>query len=277
MSPSTITLDLTPDFDPATRPSKQSHFQSHPRQNGSTTAPPGGRTLLLAPPSVAAHEERLRSVFATFDRSTTDLQMLDRLSAGLVTLPPATYDLVLILTGADGGRHAEASRLLATRDVFSRLVPSIRPGGRLRSEDGSLGGGGAETREAVLAGLVAAADGGFTKPEYAEEEVVPLRFGAKKKNGTAAAAAAPPQRSSAGPPVGSVTVDVGGKSQTLDMVPPAAKPAGVGFVDFSDDFDMDDYDEDDDDDDDLIDEDTLLGLDDLKRPIQQRESLRPSR
>ena len=49
------------------------------------------------------------------------------------------------------------------------------------------------------------------------------------------------------------------------MVP----PAGVGFVDFSDDFDVPD---DDDDDDELIDEDELMTEEDLKRPIQQRES-----
>jgi hypothetical protein len=35
-----------------------------------------------APPSIATQEDKLRDLFSTFDRSTTDLQMLDRLSAG---------------------------------------------------------------------------------------------------------------------------------------------------------------------------------------------------
>ena len=52
------------------------------------------------------------------------------------------------------------------------------------------------------------------------------------------------------------------------------KPAGVGFVDFSDDFGQvvtgGGEEDEDDDDDDLIDENTLLDEDDLARPIDQR-------
>jgi hypothetical protein len=236
------------------------------------------RTLLLAPPSLAAREDRLSALFAAHPRATTDLQMLDRLAAGLVSLPPATYDLVLVLTDADGARRAEAAALLADRAVWARLVPALGLGGRLRSEDGSFGSaagngvsGGDDTagvrREAVLAGLVAEA-GGFVKPEYAEEEAVPLRFGlGKNKNKMGGSAA--------GPAVGAVTVSVGGKKEALGMVPPVvaaavAAPAGVGFIDFSDDLDLDAED-----DDDVIDEDTLLTEEDLRRPIQQPPECAP--
>lgn len=259
MSPSFVTIDNTPDidfgadFNPA--PTKQA-------KNGitSTTTTTQNRTLLLAPPSIAAQGT---SALPTFDRDTTDLQMLDRLFAGLVTLPAATYDLVLLLTDTDGARHAEASALLS-RGVFASLVDAMRPGASLRTQDGRFDA--SESREAVLAGLVAK-DGGYEKVEE-EEVVVPLRFGKKKTtpaveqqqkttNGNGDA------HSSAGPAVDKVTIDVAGKPETLDMVPPAVKPvAGVGF-DFGDDFD-------DDDDDELIDEDELMTEEDFNRPVQMR-------
>jgi anamorsin len=228
MSP--IVLDVTSDFNPA---------------NNGPAPTSSQRTLLLAPPSLAAHEDRVSALFSAFDRTTTDLHMLDRLAAGLVTLPPATYDLVLVLTDADGSRRDEVASLLVGRDIWVRLVPAIKAGGVLRSEDGSLKSAAPEAREAVLAGLVAGAEG-FTKPEYAEEEVVPLRFGSKKK---AAAAPAP-----------------------APAVQSALAPTGVGFVvDFSDDLDLDAED----DDDALIDEDTLLTEEDLRRPIPQPPECQP--
>lgn len=226
MSP--IILDVTSDFDPAI--------------NG--PAPPSQqRTLLLAPPSLAAHEDRVSALFSTFDRAQTDLQMLDRLAAGLVTLPSATYDLVFVLTDTDGARRAEAAALLTGREIWARLVPALKTGGKLRSQDGSLKAGVPEAREAVLAGLVGDSEG-FAKPEYTEEEVVPLRFGLKKKAAAPAPVPAP--------------------------APAVAASAGVGFVDFSDDLDLDAED-----DDAIIDEDTLLTEEDLKRPIPQPPECQP--
>lgn len=239
MAPSTI--DFSDDFNPAGPPS-----------NGPSSASAQQRTLLLAPPSIASHEERISALFTDFSRSTTDLHMLDRLAAGLVTLPAATYDLILVLTDPDGSRQAEALSLLSSRDVWAHIAPAMKAGGKLRSEDGSIGSGSnAASREAVLAGLVAGADG-FTKPEYAEEEVVPLRFGLKKKNQTQNLNSGGP----APPP-----------APVKEVVPP---PAGVGFVDFSDDLDLDAED-----DDDLIDEDTLLTEEDLRRPIEQPPECAP--
>lgn len=249
MSPSFVTIDNTPDFD----------FGGNPAPTFNN-ASPEGRTLLLAPPSVASQGD-LTTVIPSYDRATTDLQMLDRLSAGLVTLPAATYDLVLLLTDADGARHAEAADLLS-RDVLGTLVPAMRTGGQLKTQDGKFGE--KEVREAVLAGLVEK-DDGFEKVEE-EEIVIPLRFGKKKNtetkkldvqngNGTT--------HSPAGPAVDKVMIDVAGKPAALNMVPVPVKtmPAGVGF-DFGDDID--------DDDDDLIDEDDLMTEDDLNRPIQIR-------
>lgn len=165
-------IDFSDDFDavPAAAPA--------PVANGTKST---ARSLLLAPPSVAAHEEKLRHVFATFDRSATDLQMLDRLSAGLVHLPPATYDLVVVLTNSDD-QQSEALRLL-TRHVFTALVPSMKSGAKLRLQNGTLGA--VQAREAILAGLLEQ-DGAYVKVEE-EEVVVPLRFGANKKKDTAQA------------------------------------------------------------------------------------------
>lgn len=153
-----VTLDMTDDLNPA------SAVQM--------------RTLVLAPPSIAAHEEKLRDLFTTYDRSVTDLQMLDRLSAGFVTLPPTTYDQVLVLTDTDGTRHAEALKLL-NRDVYNALVPSMKPGSKLQFQDGQVNT--ADASEAILAGLVEK-NGSFEKMAV-EETSIPLKLGGKRKKG----------------------------------------------------------------------------------------------
>jgi len=114
----------------------------------------------------------------------------------------------------------------------------------------------------VLAGLVAASAsasgegaGGFVKPEYAEEEVVPLRFGAGKKKNAA---------NGGGSVIAAAVVRAAAPAAAVGA------PAGVGFVDFSDDLDLDVED-----DEDVIDEDTLLTEEDLRRPIQQPPECQP--
>ncbi|KAI0193650.1 Fe-S cluster assembly protein dre2 [Xylaria flabelliformis] len=193
------------------------------------------RTLLLAPPSIASHEAALRDVYTTFDRSTSDLTMLDRLSSGLVALPTATYDLVVVLTGAAGAWRSEATQIL-TRRVYDAVAGSMKPGAVLRAQEGpSL-----PEAEAILAGLVSKGDGTFVKEE--EEAPVLLRLGGKKKtNGVAA---------------------TNGHSSNGNGSVPLAKPQPT--LSLLPDDDLDGFD----DDDELIDEDTLLTEEDINMKLQ---------
>ncbi|KAJ9302362.1 hypothetical protein DTO271G3_1228 [Paecilomyces variotii] len=190
MPHSSVTIDTSDDLDMAP-PSFKSNDAAK-------------RTLLLAPPSFATQEEKLRNLFTTFDRSTTDLQMLDRLSAGFVSLPSNTYDLVLVLTDTDGTQRSEALPLL-TRELYTALVPAMKTGAKLQTQDNFFGA--SEGREAVLAGLVHK-DGGFEKPDTTAAVAVPLRFGAKK---AAEKKNVPPP-----PPVIDFTDDLGNDDELID-------------------------------------------------------------
>lgn len=156
--------------------------------------------------------------------------MLDRLSSGLVALPPSTYDLVVVLTDAAGGRRDEAARIL-TRRVYDAVAGSMKPGAILRAQDGpSL-----PESEAILAGLVSRGDGTFEKAEEEAPVLLRLGGGGKKKkinNGN-----------------GAVPIIV------------KEKPALILLPD----DDLDGFE-----DDDLIDEDTLLTAEDINRTIQPR-------
>ena len=242
-----ITLDNTSDFSPV--PPKI------------TDRSPNPRTLLLSPPSLSSHPERLDNVVAAHDRNATDIQMLDRLSLSLVSLPPTTYDIILILTDADSTR-AESKKLL-NGDLLSRVVKSLKPGGKLRSQDGKYAIEDAdERRNAIFAGLMLEGDD-VVKPDHEGTQSVPLRFGKKKSEGGAAAVT-----SAVG--TGAVSLNLNGKRK--NGPPDPTQPAGVGFIDFSDGFGESEVD---DDDDELIDEDTLLDEEDLKRTVVQRTSRYP--
>lgn len=201
------------------------------------------RTLLLAPPSVAGAPAALQQIAEAHDRTTTDIQMLDRLAMGLVSLPQDTYDLVLLLTDVDGSR-TESQQIL-DRNVVSRIVGAMKAGGRLRSQDGTYATQeGPEKTEAILAGLVSQGGDGMVKPQSSGAVSVPLRFGKKANAGPVTASAVP------------ITNGNGKRPSESNGV-----PAGVGF---SDDFVVLDDDE-------LIDEDDLLTEEDKQRPMMPRK------
>ena len=223
------------------------------------------RTLLLCPPSLSSHPEALNKIYEIHDRSTADLQMLDRIAAGLVHLPAATYDVVLLLTDADGTTR-ESHKLLA-RDVANKVANSLKVGGILKGQDGVLDGS-AKT-EAILAGLSESPDG-MVKAEQVASVSIPLKFGKKKTNGVNGTNGTNGVNGANGTngtvnPDGSVPLNLNGKRNKPEPV----KPAGVGFVDFSDDFDDPIITGEDAD---LIDEDDLITEEDMARPVIQRES-----
>ena len=218
MAPS-FTIDTTSDFEMPSSTTSQQQQQTQQQ-----------RTLLLAPPSLSAHPEALNTILAAHHRSATDIQMLDRLALGLVSLPTETYDVVMLLTDVDGARSHTLDR-----SVVEKVVPSLKADGRLSAQSGSLQG--AEITEGVLAGLVADGNGALLKPKQAAEQTVKLSFGRKNKKADAAAV-----------PANAVEAINTAKRKSVDIStsgPVKATPAGVGFVELGDEFGMD-YDEDED-------------------------------
>lgn len=172
--------------------------------------------------------------------------------------------MVLVLTDADGTRNE--STALLNRDVFSKMVQALKAGGKLQAQDGTFGQNSQSMDyvEAILAGLVANGPNGMLKPESSVSEAVPLRFSKKKDKASAV--------SDAGPAVPVTIVPLNGKRKSVD-ISHSGKPTGVGFMDFSDDFGDLMIAGEDDDNDELIDEDTLLTEEDLKRPVFIRKFL----
>lgn len=263
-----VTIDNTDDFD----------MPSHTTKSAPTSAQ---RTLLLAPPSVSSHPEALSKVAEAYDRNATDIQMLDRLAMGLVALPAATYDVVLLLTDVDGSRQ-ESGRLL-DRQVMERIVSALKNGGKLKARDGQFAAqAGAEQTEAILAGLVRI-DGeeGMVKPDSSGAgQTVKLSFGGKKKANAAAVPANGIEAANSGKRK-SEGISTNGNGAIR------ATPAGVGFIDSNDDFDggFDDGSGYSDDDMEIpsqeeleraekIDPDSLLTEADRQKPLNIRESIR---
>ncbi|KAJ6445386.1 anamorsin [Purpureocillium lavendulum] len=243
MAPSPIIIDTSDDIDlrPAAAMTK------------STSSPPAGRTLLLAPPSVAAHEERLRDALAGLDRARTDIQMLDRLAAGFVALPPAAYDGVLVLADPESVPLQQLSR-----DVYALLVPAMRAGAALRFQSGRPGA--RDAKEAILAGLVERDAGAAFDKVDDEETVVPLRLGGKKRTTTTNGATPLPHKTNGATPLphktnGAPVVD--DNAVKFDL-------SALNDLDGDDDFD-------------IIDEDDLLTEEDLKRRPVQPENCNPQK
>ncbi|KAK6351768.1 electron carrier [Orbilia javanica] len=241
-----FSADFSSDFDPVPLPTK------------------GPKTLLLCPPAVAAKPEVLQAALATHPRTSTDVQMLDRIALGLVNLPAETYATVILLSDP-----ASSSYEIDTT-VLQKVVSSMKPGSRWTSE-GKEALKGVDRLQVVLAGLVVDEKDGvvsFSKPDYAKSAAVPLRFGRKKEAVTGSN--------------GNAAVALNGSSTTaaatiaavpLNVVKAEKKEYKVGFVDLGDDLDADFGEEDDDDD--LIDENELLDDSDLAMPVQQPPECRP--
>lgn len=257
MAPS-VTLDTSPDFD----------------FSGTAATASRDRTLLLAPPSLSAHPEALNGVLEAHDRNATDIQMLDRLALGLVSLPAATYDVVMLLTDVDAAAR-ETARLL-DRNAMERIAQALKVNGRLLAQDNELDG--TVKTEAVLAGLVEVKHCGMLKPDSAAAgQTVSLSFGKRKVKANAAAVPAngieavnTAKRKSE-----DISTTNGGSASSGVL---RSTPAGIGFVDVHDDMDA----ELDDDEMEIpsneelaqaggVDPDTLLTKEDLEKPIDIRK------
>lgn len=203
---------------------------------------------------------------AMHDRKATDFQMLDRLNMGLVSLPEATYDLIMVLSDADNSLRESQS--LLGRKVFELLVKALKTGGTLKSQDSQLGAtDGPEKNEAILAGLSYEPGKGFVKQDFSQVSV-PLKLGRRNvnSNGNGVAKAAGGLTESNN---GSVSLPLNGKRKSVDISSNGV-PAGVGFDDGAlNDLDAVDSD------DELIDEDTLLDEDDLKGPVKIPTECKP--
>lgn len=226
-------------------------LETQPAMDKVGLSAPHARILLLAPPDISAHPESLDRIAAAHDRQSTDIHMIDRLAMGLAPLDTSVYDLILLMTSANGS--LQQTRRYLKRGVMARIVRSLKPGGLLQSQDGSYAELEQERTEAILAGLTKNNGGGMMKPLHASSDAVPLR-----------------QRSTIYP---TTLQNVSSSETPLKRKSVSNGPIGVGFVDFSDDLDDPIITGEDEDDDELIDEDTLLTEEDMARPIIPRECI----
>lgn len=242
MAPDNVTLDLND-------PSVSMGTSDGPHTTGTASK----RSLLLAPPSLASHPTALDSLFQTsYSRSTHDLQMLDRLSMGLVHLPPDSYDEVILLSDPAGDRTETTS--LVNRYSMQYIVPAMKVGATLTSHDGKFGTDpkNTERMEALLAGLKMESRTLARKPE--QSSMAPVSLNRKTKpntNGLSSGTAVleTPKQSN-------TTLNGPLPASTSSKSPSAAtQPVGVGFVDPSSATNDEDKEYDSDD---LIDESTLL-------------------
>ena len=219
MTPHSILLDTASDFEPA------------------TTMNTSSKTLILCPPSVSSHPDLLEKALSAFDRSSTDVQMLDRLSLKVVNLPTSTYSSALILADPSSTVSQDLEPYVL-QSVFNSMLPKAT----LRIQGEGFAGG--DTIQFLVAGFMVDKDVDesiiLTKPEFTGNASVPLKLRRKQR-------------------VDSAEIN-SGKTESIPTATSAPAIEGVGFV--LSDADLED-------DDDLIDEDTLLETGDLGALIQR--------
>ncbi|EEQ28525.1 electron carrier [Microsporum canis] len=205
------------------------------------------RVLLLSPPSLSSNPDKLAELLNQYDKNTRDLQMIDRLAAGLVSLPESTYNLVLLLTDIDG-TSTESERLVG-RDVLQQIARTLQPGGIMKYHDGLSAMIKEPARtEAILSGLIANDKGELVKPVFEEQSVL-LPFSINRS-----------QKSIKG-----ININ---KS---DQQPAILQKNIVTLTNNTNDI----FNGLEGDDDELIDEDELINEDELERPIIQPPECRP--
>jgi hypothetical protein len=212
--------------------------------NATAATPPPAKansTLILCPPSVSSRPAVLENALATVaDRAAVDVQMLDRLAMGLVTLPEGIYSTVLLLSDPAAGQGK------LDRPLLEMVLKAMAPGARWKSHGANKENWAKETITFLAAGfLVEDSPEGVVavKPDFGGQKSVSLNL--RKRMAGAAVTATKPVVAVVKPVVAAV-------------VPVPSN--GVGFVDFSDALD----------DDDLIDEDELMADEDLATPVQIR-------
>ncbi|DAA73643.1 TPA_exp: Fe-S cluster assembly protein DRE2 [Trichophyton benhamiae CBS 112371] len=206
------------------------------------------RVLLLSPPSLSSNPDKLAELINQYDKNARDLQMLDRLAAGLVSLPESTYNLVLLLTGIDG-TNAEGERLVG-RDTLQQISRALQSGGVMKYQDGSPAAINEPTRtEAILCGFTVNDKGELMKPAF-EEQSVSLSFSFNKSR--------KPKKDT---------------NSNKNEQQPAVLQNNIVMLDNNTNnvFNTPDGD----DDEELIDEDELIDADELERPIIQPPECRP--
>ncbi|RPA95132.1 DUF689-domain-containing protein [Choiromyces venosus 120613-1] len=160
MTPHSIVLDTTSDFEPAASMDTNS------------------KTLILCPPSVSSHPDLLKKSLSTFDKGLTDVQMLDRLSMKVVNLPSSTYSTVLILADPSSTTVSPELEPYVLQSVFNSMLPKAT----LKSQEKAFARG--NTLPFLVTGFMVEKDVDnsitLVKPEFSGTASVPLRLRRKQ-------------------------------------------------------------------------------------------------
>ncbi|KAA8910550.1 cytokine-induced anti-apoptosis inhibitor 1, Fe-S biogenesis-domain-containing protein [Sphaerosporella brunnea] len=214
----------------------------NPTPVATAAAPSSKRTLILCPPSVSSHPEALENALSTVDRVSADVQMLDRLTLNLASLPDSIYSTVLLLSDPSSSAPPTLEKPLLVK-----ILAAMAPNGRWRAVGANKKNWAKDRLGFLTAGFLVEDTSEGTvavKPDFGGQKSVALNL--RKRL-----------------PAGRVVKPVVAKPAVA--VAPVATTNGVGFVYLIDDLD----------DDELIDEDELMADEDLATPVQIPAECRP--